>query len=225
MATYHGVLVALLWTPQDGSSERRWLFQEPGVRRCLERHGVEVDLRSGEASWQRGLTERMVVGLCKDLPTQMAERGMSENVGELLNWASFTHGQSYQMKGFTLSPLLMGRNPPQLPADPQVNHPNLARLDEKSRATSLAQKIETRAVQGDQFSSVGADICQGYQTSRRATRNPLLVKAERVRAGHVYSVSSGTWRGPAVVIVHERTRVKIIREKSRSATPACHDKS
>ena len=41
------------------------------------------------------VTERMVRILEK-----MAERGVSENVNELLNWASFTHGQNYEMHGF-----------------------------------------------------------------------------------------------------------------------------
>ena len=41
------------------------------------------------------VTERMVGILAK-----MAERGVSEKVNELLNWASFTHGQNYEMHGF-----------------------------------------------------------------------------------------------------------------------------
>ena len=56
-----------------------------------------------------------LVGRCKELVTKIAQRGLSENVNELLNWASFTHGQNYQMRGFTQLQLLLGRNPPQQP--------------------------------------------------------------------------------------------------------------
>ena len=218
MAPLHGVLGAILWNAKDGSSGRRRLFQVPGAH-------------SGEAPWQHRVTERMV-GLCKEPPTRMTERGMSENVGELSNWASFTRGQNYQMKVVTLLQLLLGRNLPQLLED----HTNHARLDEQSQATSLAQKIERKKA-AQMARAASARVVKHHEwLAGTCCWHWRSHTGKRARAGQGYSVSSGAWQRPAVVQVHERTRVRRTHRKSldcfrrllgasRLGTPACHDKS
>ena len=172
-------------------ARQRWFELMPmaafGARHfwhCLERHGVEVDLSSGEASWQHGVTERLL-GMCKQVLTKMAERGLSESVNELLYWSSFTHGQSYQSNGFAPLPLLLGRNPPRLPADPLADQPNLARFGRTEPGNDTGHENRNdehcshRVVQGDQFQAAcTSSIGQSIQTSRVASWNTLLVLAK-----------------------------------------------
>ena len=131
-------------------------------RHCLECHGVEVDLRSGEAPWQHGVTERMV-GMRKELLTMMAERGFvrrGQRAVELRGVLSLTHGQIYQMNGFTPLQLLLGRTPSQLPADPVAHQPNFGTFRRTNPGSDTGQENRNdehcshRVVQGDPYQTV-----------------------------------------------------------------------